>query len=146
MFLGAYAVFAVVRRERTCWTAWLARLAPMGLMILFMAGGMVLHIHTANTRGIATEGPQSVEAQWNFCTSWSVPPQESLDFIAPGFYGWRTSEPAGPYWGETGQSAEWPTTGRGFRNFRLETVYLGAIPFLMAIPCRDPLPERQPGL
>jgi hypothetical protein len=62
-----------------------------------------------------------------------VPPDESIEFIAPGYMGWRSGEPSGPYWGRTGQSAEWPRTGQGFSNFRLENIYLGIIPVAFAL-------------
>jgi hypothetical protein len=73
-------------------------------------------------------GGESPQAKWEFCTQWSVPPDEGIEIIAPGYMGWRSGEPAGPYWGRTGQSAEWPRTGQGFPNFRLENIYLGIIP------------------
>ncbi|MBN2783992.1 MAG: hypothetical protein JXR25_04135, partial [Pontiellaceae bacterium] len=63
---------------------------------------------------------------------WSIPPNEVVDFVAPGYYGWRSGESEGPYWGRTGQSAEWEKTGQGFRNFKLESTYIGMIPFAFA--------------
>ena len=75
------------------------------------------------------------EGQWDFATQWSFPPSEMLDLFAPGYFGWKSGDPTGPYWGRTGQSAAWVSQQQGFRNFRLESVYLGAgtLAFALAV-------------
>jgi hypothetical protein len=75
---------------------------------------------------------QSAAAKWDFLTQWSQPPDESLEFIAPGWMGWKSGDEKGPYRGRTGRDAGWETSGRGFMNFRLETVYVGALPLAFA--------------
>ena len=86
---------------------------------------------------VATEGvtvlQQDAKAQYEFLTQWSWPPEESLDFIAPGFTGWRSGEESGPYWGRMGRSAGWETTHQGFMNFKLENHYMGALPVLLSL-------------
>ncbi|MDD5679363.1 MAG: hypothetical protein PHW60_15450 [Kiritimatiellae bacterium] len=77
-----------------------------------------------------TESPRE---KWDYVTQWSWPPEESIDFIAPGYMGWRSGEPAGPYWGRMGRSAGWEQTQQGFMNFKLENMYLGIIPILLAM-------------
>lgn len=76
------------------------------------------------------EGPQ---AKWNYATQWSWPPEESIDFVAMGFMGWRSHEPEGPYWGRMGRTPGWEQHRQGFRNFKLENQYLGAVPLGLAI-------------
>lgn len=71
--------------------------------------------------------------KWSFMTQWSWPPGESLAFIAPGYMGWRSDDPSGPYWGEMGRSASWETDGSGFANFKLDNTYLGIVPFVLAV-------------
>lgn len=78
-------------------------------------------------------GDESAEAQWGYLTQWSQPPEESLDFIAPGWTGWRSGEEKGPYWGRMGRGEGWEQTHQGFMNFKLENVYVGAIPLLFAL-------------
>ena len=79
---------------------------------------------------VASVQEEDPQAKWEFITQWSWPPEESIDFIAPGFTGWRSGEPTGPYTGRMGRSAGWEETGQGFQNFKLENQYLGAIPLL----------------
>ena len=55
------------------------------------------------------------------------------DLIAPGWSGWSTFDAKEPYWGRVGQSAGYLETGEGFRNFRLESNYIGLMPFLLAL-------------
>ncbi|MDR0994080.1 MAG: hypothetical protein LBN38_05910 [Verrucomicrobiota bacterium] len=103
---------------------------PGALVAALVASGAVLATLKSGVAD-ATE-IQHPEERWDFITQWSQPPEESLDFIAPGWTGWRTGEESGPYWGRLGRSAGWEQTRRGFMNFKLENVYVGAIPLLFA--------------
>lgn len=89
--------------------------------------------YKAAVRGVASMTTENPVEKWNYCTQWSWPPEESIDFIVPGYMGWRTGEQQGPYWGRMGRSADWEKTGRGFRNFKLENQYIGAIPLIPAL-------------
>jgi len=71
--------------------------------------------------------------KWNYITQWSFPPGEMLDLVSPGFFGWKTGDPSGPYWGVCGQSAEWEKNRQGFQNFRLDSSYIGLLPFALAL-------------
>ncbi|MBP7275502.1 MAG: hypothetical protein KBA51_04785, partial [Kiritimatiellae bacterium] len=73
------------------------------------------------------------EAKWNYITQWSLPPEDVIDLVAPGYHGIRTGEPEGPYWGRIGRTAGWEQTGEGFRDFRLDQPYVGILPFLFAL-------------
>ena len=76
------------------------------------------------------------QEQWIFATNWSLPPEETIEFIAPGIFGTWTGDRDHPYWGRLGRSAGWdeahPDRG-GFFNFRQHLVYLGSIPLALAI-------------
>jgi hypothetical protein len=101
------------------------------LAAILLAGGASL---AARDSGVTeVPGGESPEAHWAYITQWSQPPSESLDFVAPGWTGWRSGEPSGPYWGKMGRSEGWETTRQGFMNFKLENVYVGAIPLLFAL-------------
>ncbi len=131
LFAGAYALFLVAQSpgERT---ASFLRLLPIVVIALLTCIGPVISSYQQNVAGIASM-EQSRAEKWDFCTQWSQPPEDSIDFIAPGYTGWRSGEPSGPYWGRMGRSAGWEETRQGFMNFRLENTYLGVIPVLLAI-------------
>ncbi len=133
LVLGPYALFVLWFKCRA--RGWIfgklimLLLAPAFLIALRPA----LEGYRANIKDVAAVDEESPGAKWEFVTQWSWPPDESIDFIAPGYTGWRSGEPAGPYWGRMGRSAGWETTGRGFQNFKLENVYLGALPVFLAV-------------
>jgi len=100
-----------------------------------MAGALAVSAAIV-ARGAGVEevpGQEDPAAHWAYITQWSQPPSESLDFIAPGWTGWRSGDNNGPYWGKMGRSEGWEQTRQGFMNFKLETVYVGAIPLLFAL-------------
>lgn len=96
-----------------------------------LAGGASLAVRGAGVEEV-TAG-QSPEEHWAYITQWSQPPSESLDFIAPGWTGWRIGDEKGPYWGKLGRSEGWERTRQGFMNFKLESVYVGVLPLLFAV-------------
>jgi hypothetical protein len=102
-------------------------------MVILVGGGGVLVGYTANVKGVAAMAPENPQELWEYCTQWSEPPDEVIEYIAPGYMGWRSGEPEGPYWGRSGRSAEWDRTRQGFMNFRLESQYIGVIPFCFAV-------------
>ena len=101
------------------------------LAAVLLAGGASMTMVGAGV----TEVPNAEDpaAKWAYLTQWSQPPEESLDFIAPGWTGWRSGEASGPYWGRMGRSEGWERTRQGFMNFKLENVYVGAVPLLFAL-------------
>jgi hypothetical protein len=86
----------------------------------------------------AKKDDEAVKAQeqWIFATNWSLPPEETIEFVAPGIFGTWTGDRSHPYWGRLGRSAGWdaahPDRG-GFFNFRQHIVYLGAMPLALAL-------------
>ncbi len=133
MFLVPYAIYAAWR-ESGFSVPGLARVGvPMGAAMLLVAFQPLWSGYRVGIQGVASVSTTSPEEQWNFATQWSWPPEESIDFIAPGFMGWRSGEPEGPYYGRMGRSAEWEKTGQGFQNFKLENQYIGALPVVFAL-------------
>lgn len=134
LVLGAYALLLAVRvflRDRS-WVRPLVGLILMGAVALLICAPTMLASYAINVKGVAAMESESPQQKWDYCTQWSWPPEETIDFIAPGYMGWRSGEPAGPYWGRMGRSAGWENTRQGFMNFKLENQYLGAIPMLLA--------------
>jgi len=107
-------------------------LIPMGVVALIMSGATLMLTYTQNVSLITAQQEDDPRQKWEFSTQWSWPPEETIDFVAPGYMGWRSGETEGPYWGRMGRSAGWEKTGQGFMNFKLENQYLGAIPIIFA--------------
>ncbi|MDD5482803.1 MAG: hypothetical protein PHP98_04035 [Kiritimatiellae bacterium] len=140
IFLAAFALYEFYRFEKFNLPLFLRIFAPMALCALMIGGPNALSVYAANVGGAKKSEAQttpdereSPAQQWEFATQWSWPPEECVDFIAPGYTGWRSGEPEGPYWGRMGRSAGWERTGQGFMNFKLENHYLGAIPVFLAL-------------
>ncbi len=131
--LGPYVLFAAWQEFGRDISSMARLLAPLAFMAaLFAIPPTWLGYQTA-VRGVASMDQENATEKWNFCTQWSWPPEESIDFIAPGYMGWRSGEPEGPYWGRMGRSVGWEQTRQGFQNFKLENQYLGAIPLALAV-------------
>lgn len=110
---------------------WLAHILPAAVVGLLIVGGAAA---ATMSSGVADNvDDMTPDQQWAYLTQWSQPPDESLDFIAPGWTGWRSGDESAPYWGRMGRSDEWEITRQGFMNFKLENVYVGVIPFLFAL-------------
>ncbi len=140
IFLGAYAVCRFWRpffEDRMCVAK---HFLVMGCLPMLIAGSSLLLVFNDATSGAPADLSLSTEqqaakdrSQFDFATQWSVPPDEMIEFIAPGYMGWRSDDPSGMYWGRTGRSADWAPGQQGFRNFRLENTYLGIIPVAIAL-------------
>lgn len=133
--LGTHALVRCLFLYRLRWAPILKVLVPAGVTALLIAGPGLLgaYMVSADQGKPVESGQQGGDGGWEFSTQWSFPPDESVDLIAPGYTGWRSGEPDGPYWGRTGRSAGWEQTRKGFMNLRLESPYIGVIPVLLAI-------------
>jgi hypothetical protein len=136
LFVGSYTMFRLVQIHGRNLLRWGAILAPVAIVSLLLAGNTLIGSYKHNIAGAASmqsDGEKKGGTQkWDYITQWSMVPGEWPDLIAPGWSGWSTGNPEGPYWGKIGQSAEWDTTKQGFQNFKLDSVYIGIIPFLLA--------------
>lgn len=70
--------------------------------------------------------------QWIFATNWSLPPEDALEFVAPGVFGNDSFQPPYPYWGRLGRPYGWQPGQPPFPNYRQHTVYLGVAQVLFA--------------
>lgn len=125
--IGLYSLRALWREGARGARAWLRLLAPLVAAAAIPFGISAYTAYLDNIKGASIE-QQDAAQKWAFATQWSWPPEETIDFIAPGYMGWRSGEPAGPYWGRMGGAAE-----QGMRNFKLENQYLGLIPLILAV-------------
>jgi len=77
---------------------------------------------------------ESSAGGWEWATQWSMPPEETIDFIAPGIFGYFSGSPDAPYWGRTGRDSQWTKEKRiGMQNLSLTTGYLGMFLFLFML-------------
>ena len=134
LFLGVYALFALAPGFKESKRPTVALLGLMLGVAVLVAGTSLSSVYATNKVG----GDDSAQAasvdpgkRYEFATQWSVPPDELIEVVAPGYMGWRTGSESGTYWGRTGRDANWPQSG--FRNFRLENTYLGAIPVVLIL-------------
>lgn len=133
LVLGPYALFAVWRESGPDVKALARVVLPVVVLALVVGFRAIWMARAFFSLDASMEAPPEDRQQvWSYCTQWSWPPEETLEWIAPGYYGWRSGEPTGPYWGRLGRSDGWEQTRQGFPNFKLETLYLGAFPVVLA--------------
>ena len=87
----------------------------------------------ADKDGAQTNGAGGEDEKWIFVTNWSLPPDETLEFVAPAVFGRHSQDADAPYWGRLGRTWKWEKTHQGFFNFRQHVVYLGALPLALAL-------------
>jgi hypothetical protein len=132
LFLVPWAVLEIARRgndrRRTA-----VLTAALMLMTGLLAARPVVGGWRQSVRDTAIHTTASAAERWAFATQWSWPPAEMFDLVAPGFWGWRSHDPDGPYRGRVGRSAGWEETGAGFENHKLDAQYLGWVPLALAL-------------
>jgi hypothetical protein len=138
LFAGVYLIFRLWQREgfpstRLRAGKWLKVLIPAAVVAFLFAGGPLLSGYKLNVKDTAQVQTETPQEKWDYMTQWSFPPDEVVSFVAPGYHGWRSGEPKGPYWGRTGQSAGWEQTRQGYMNFMMESAYIGLIPVAFAL-------------
>lgn len=84
------------------------------------------------TIGAHQAGVQTPEDKYQWATQWSYTPEDALNYVIPGFFGWRNGSYSGPYWGRIGRSWQEPNTPQG-RNLCLAIFTIGTVGFLLAL-------------
>ena len=131
IFLGLYVGLRLLLGKERSPLKWAAVLLPVLLVVPALVLPTARQAYEKNIQDVNLDADP--KQKWEFVTQWSMVPAEWPDLIAPGYTGWSTGNPEGPYWGKVGQSAEWKETGKGFRNFRLDSLYIGVLPVMMAL-------------
>ncbi len=83
-----------------------ARMIVVSVAAAWIASHALFSLINTQIKGIAqpSKQAQSEEAQWQFATSWSVPPEETIRLLVPGIMGYRMdTADGGAYWGGVGQ-------------------------------------------
>jgi hypothetical protein len=79
-----------------------------------------------------TEAQQeSSQAKWDFATSWSLPPEETLELFVPGVFGWKSGDRDLPYWGRMGKPAVPSGLKLNAENVGVATLFLTVLAFLI---------------
>lgn len=134
LFAGTYFLFRLGREIGfKSPVRWVRILAPALILAFVFASGPLLGAYKSRVKNTVQTQVQTPQQKWDYMTQWSFPPDESIAFVAPGYTGWRSGEPDGPYWGRMGQSAGWEKTRQGFQNFKMENMYIGLIPIAFAL-------------
>ena len=129
LFLGAYVLFRLIQSHRKKWMRWCCILVPLAAVGLSISAKTIFTQYEHNV--VQSAAVQSEQGRWDFVTQWSMVPSEWPDLVASGWSGWGSNDPKGPYWGKIGRSAEWDDTRKGFFNFKITSVYMGVVPFLL---------------
>lgn len=135
LFLLAWLVFLVWQtREKKQW----GKLSA-GLVLAMGAGAVYAVMMIVSLAGLAAQGTSGISEdkrgpveQWNWATQWSLPKEETLTLLVPGFFGWGHVADA-PYWGRIGQDARWPSEHVGFPRFSINTQGLGVVVVALAV-------------
>ena len=109
---------------------------PLGLCVivaLIVALAPLLGLFKSNIQGVKIAGTADREQTYRLVTQFSLGPAESLTYLVPGFFGWHSSNPDGPYWGWIGESPDYPKNHQGSRNFNLAISTTGTIATVLAI-------------
>ncbi|NLF39607.1 hypothetical protein GX586_09195, partial [bacterium] len=123
LFYAAWAALLLWQtRESKKWPRMAAGFAVAAVAAFLYSSMTVVSLLGLANQGAsnASEEERSPQEKWNWATQWSLPKQETLTFIAPGFYGFGHSGDS-PYWGRIGQDANWPAQHQGFPRFSINT-------------------------
>lgn len=134
LFSGAWLIFKLYRELGfKAPGSWARILLPALGFAFLLAWGPLWGGYKTQVKSSVQAQSQSPQEKWDYVTQWSLPPGECVQFFAPGYCGWRTGDPAGPYWGKMGRSAGWDEHHQGFQNFQLDNPYIGWIPIAFAL-------------
>jgi hypothetical protein len=121
------------------WSApgsWFRRLRSLALCAasaLVISLAAFLALFQSNINGVTMGGQTNPAEIYKFDTQFSLGPEESLTYLVPGFFGWHSNHPDGPYWGRIGQSPDWPKHHQGSRNLNLAISTTGTVATVLAL-------------
>ena len=161
----AYGVWCIVRERRSLrWGRLFARVGVCATVVLLTGAPQFLRalvhdlagrdkqIADSSGASASADGKADVsrEKRWEFCTSWSLPPEDTLEFVAAEVHGGSNDprvSPKDPYRGRLGQQVvvppgqggRHPTTGeivkpgdRIWIPYRQHSLYFGFLTVLFA--------------
>ena len=134
LFLAAYSIHRLIIKFKSQFSRWALTLFSILIVSFSISGSTVLSSYERNI-GNASVSKSNDSEKWDYITQWSMVPSEVADIIAPGWSGWYSGHNKYPYWGKIGQSSSYDEKNKqGFKNFKLNSNYIGIIPFIILIP------------
>jgi hypothetical protein len=136
LVVGAFFLMEIFRRRKENPFQAL-KIAAQLLLVIFVALLIalpgLLTIFQTQVVDVGPSAPQDIKEKFNWATQWSFAPEDIITYPVPGFLGWYQDDPAGPYWGRIGQSAQWLEKHEGLRNFCQVSFSIGTIASLLAL-------------
>lgn len=86
-------------------------------------------VATRNVQDDGAAGVSNKKELWNWATRWSFPPEETLGFFMPGFFGYYSGSENHPYWGRIANMKGEPKTS----NMSLTSVNMGIVAFVFLL-------------
>jgi len=105
LFNAGQRWLSVDDRTRRNWVMGFMLLMAMSAVAAFPIVRSLLGVGLVSNVPGTQEGDVS-EQNWHWATQWSYPPGEVVDLFAPGYHGWKTQDPLGPYWGALGRNPQ----------------------------------------
>ncbi len=143
VFTAAYFVWCCIRERKLPWKGALVAAAAFGIVGLpnFVSSlGETLHSRKdqiSSGANITRKDASGEEKRWEFVTNWSLPPEETAEFVVPRFRGDTScplvlsinmSKGVRPYTGALGR----PMNAKS-GNYRQHSVYVGWATCLLAL-------------
>jgi hypothetical protein len=109
-----------------------ARFALLAVASVAVAFQTLYAIVAPNAVGVTQGVQETAEQHYNWATQWSVPIEESWEFVAPTWFGSSMRSDGAPYWGSNGRDKSWtPEKPEGYRNFRMTGWHVGTAAFVL---------------
>jgi hypothetical protein len=93
----------------------------------------VLALFQSYIVGVKLGGETNREQTYKLVTQFSLGPAETLTYLVPGFFGWHSNHPDGPYWGWVGEWPDWPKNHQGSPNLNLAISTTGTVATVLAL-------------
>jgi len=131
--LIAVLYLAPIFNLRVPWIVNLRQLVLCAGLALLIALASLLALFQSYIVGVKMGSSDNREQTFDMATQFSLGPAETLTYLAPGVFGWNSSNAEGPYWGWIGQSPGWQTTHQGTRNLNLAISTTGTVATVLAL-------------
>ncbi|PTY00847.1 hypothetical protein DB346_14655 [Verrucomicrobia bacterium LW23] len=136
VLLAAMLGWEALRRNRAgeagqCWQPLKALVVIVVVSVLIAAPMMASTWKLSGSDSILGDSDDPA-SRYAWATTYSFPPEEVITYVVPGFMGWATAHPGGPYWGRIGR-VDSLQSGQEIPNFSLGTAVIGTIPFAFAM-------------
>lgn len=141
LLAASYALYKLIQ-QRPAGQGSIATFATRHLGGILLAG-LVFFVTALppimSTLGIRVTEREKVKDEssfkpYDFATCWSLPPEETIEFIVPSFFGIQSGDQDLPYWGRLGQSRIGDNnTVKRLGALRQHSLYLGVFQVLFAL-------------